>query len=507
MSKSPEIPGPPEVVPDDNLSCAYSDTSAPTASQTDVTSPTKSPGNDYFYDDNALSYSGYPSSDYETYVTDEEVSVAPYMYGVVYGQDDIVGRYLAFQAAAQQSKRLQAPAPYHVSEHAGYLYPGYQPIATRDLHINDQPRHRYPDTESIRHLHSLHSLLPLIQPERKLNALSGPVLNIHTGSHTGPILCHEVPKKLLVLFLGRSIVSRYLHTISRQDNTAWTGPPTQQSLILPANIASSSALKILVAWMTRACTYATMLTMRPLAVPENLFSACTLAQTMELLGLKRDAYHVDLEISARLRSKRRLFAVEIETLWRCLGESNRYVYAAVKAFGRQVRAAPTAPTLASAAAAAAGESTSNITSGSSNKAEESTHATPEILQPPPTAAATTSPELLDLKERYPQLYDRIRNEEVNEQFAPQFGRNWFSNLPGGGGANQETASVSFGSPAAYERPAMSAEEAGGSRGSSSGDTARAAGGRGRSRGSSAARPLDPKAEVFRPAAAWGGEPA
>jgi hypothetical protein len=489
MSKSPEMSGPPEVVPDDNLSCADSDISAPTASQTDGTSPTKSPGNDYFYDDNALSYSGYPSSDYETYVTDEEVSVAPYMYGGVYGQDDIVGRYLAFQAAAQQSKHLQAPAPYHVSEHAGYLSPSYQSIATRDSHITNEPRHLYPDTESIRHLHTLHTLLPLIQPERKLNALSGPALNIHSGSHTGPILCHEVPKKLLVLFLGRAIVSRYLHTISRQDNTAWTGPPTQQSLVLPANIASSSALKILVAWMSRACTYATMFTMRPLAVPENLFSACTLAQTMELFGLRRDAYHVDVVISARLRSRRRLFVGELETLWRCLGESNRYVYAIVKAFGRQARAASTlAPAIVAADESGA----------------------PELPQPPPPAAAassTTSPELLDLKKRYPLLYDRILNEEVNEQFAPQFGRNWFSNLPGGGGrGEQEAASVSFGSPAAYA-------EAGWSRGSSSSDTALTAGGgdRSRRRGSStaksAARPLDPEAEVFRPAAAWGGEKA
>ena len=66
--------------------------------------------------------------------------------------------------------------------------------------------------------------------------------------------------------------------------------------------------------------------------------------------------------------------------------------------------------------------------------------------------------------------------------------------------------MSFGSPAAYERPAMSAEGAGGSRGSSSSDTARAAGGEGRvrSRRGSDVRPLDPKAGVFRPAAAWGG---
>lgn len=501
MSKSPEMPGLPEaVVPDDNLSCADSDTSAPTASHTESTSPMKSLGNDYFYDDNAVSYSGYPSSDYEAYATDEEGPVAPYMYGGVYGQDDIVGQYLAWKAAQQcQSERLQAPAPYHASEHAGYLYPGYQSLATRDSQINPQPRPHYPDTDRIRHQHTLHSLLPHIQPERKLNALSGPVLNIHSGTHTGPILCHEVPKKLLVLFLGRAAVSRFLHTLSRQDNAAWTGPPTKQSLVLPANVTSSSALRILVAWMTRACSYATMATMRPLAVPDNLFSACTLAQTMELLGLRRDAYRVDRGISARLGSKRLLFAVEVETLWRCLGEGNRYVYAAVKAFGRQTRAADT---LAPATEA----------SGERSEAE----ASPEDIHTPPpaAAAATTASALLDLKEKYPTLYDRISNEEMNEQCAPQFGRRWFSNLAGGGGGGEEEVASCFDPPlSTYEQPAPSAE-AGGSGASSSGDAVHAAAGgrekrgrgRGRSRSSGAARPLDPEAEVFRPGGVgWFGE--
>ncbi|KAG9201844.1 hypothetical protein G6514_005261 [Epicoccum nigrum] len=481
MSKSPKKSGPPEVFPHDDFSCTYLDASAPAASQTDLTSPSKSLGNDHLYDDNALSYSGGASSDYETYDTDEERSAAPYMYGGVYGQDDIVGRHLAFQAALQ-SERLLAPAPYHISEHAGYLYPGYQLIAARDSHINTQLHHRYPDTESIRHLHTVHSLLPHIQPERKLNALSGPVLDIHSGSNTGPILCLAVPKKLLVLFLGRSVVSRYLHTISRQDNTGWAGPPTQQSLILPSTIASSSALTILVAWMTRACKHATMSTMRPLAVPKNLFAACTLAQTMDLLGLKRDAYRVDMEISRRLRSKR-LFAVEVETLWRCLGESNRYVYAAVKAFGKQARAAST---LAPASVAT----------------EESACGAPEGLQTSSTASTTAS-ELLELKDRYPRLYDRIRNDEVNEQFAPQFGRNWFDNLAGRGGEEEEEEeeeAANLSTPSTHSPPATSTKIHG-TRNSSS-DSAHTGGrNRGGSAASPSARPLDPQPEVFRPAAA------
>ena len=486
------MPGPPEaVVPDDNLSCACSDTSVPTASHTESTSPTKSLGNDYFHDDNAVSYSGYPSSDYEAYATDEEGPVAPYMYGGVYGQDDIVGQYLAWKAAQQsQSERLQAPAPYHASEHAGYLYPGYRSLATGDSQILPQPRTQYPDTDRIRHQHTLHSLLPHIPPERKLNALSGPVLNIHSGTHTGPILCHEVPKKLLVLFLGRAAVSRFLHTLSRQDNAAWTGAPTNQSLVLPAGVASSSALRILVAWMTRACSHATMATMRPPAVPDHLFSACTLAQTMELLGLRRDAYRVDRAISARLGSRRLLFAVEVETLWRRLGEGNRYVYAAVKAFGRQARAAAAAST--------------PVNAGESGGRSEA-HTAPEDIHTPPPAAAAAASALLALREKHPALYDRIGNEAVNEQFAPQFGRRWFSNLPQTSGCQEDAASCFDPPPSAYEQPAPSAE-AGGSRASSSGDAVRAAAGgekrrrrgRGGSRSGGASRPLDPEAEVFRP---------
>ena len=200
------------------------------------------------------------------------------------------------------------------------------------------------------------------------------------------------------------------------------------------------------------------------------------------------------ETGARL-----LFAVEVETLWRCLGEGNRYVYAAVKAFGRQTRAADT---LAPATEA----------SGERSEAE----ASPEDIHTPPpaAAAATTASALLDLKEKYPTLYDRISNEEMNEQCAPQFGRRWFSNLAGGGGGGEEEVASCFDPPlSTYEQPAPSAE-AGGSGASSSGDAVHAAAGggekrgrgRGRSRSSGAARPLDPEAEVFRPGGgAWRGE--
>lgn len=65
----------------------------------------------------------------------------------------------------------------------------------------------YPDPEDIRHLHTLHSILPYIQPERKVNALGGPFMDI-VEQDTGVKFACQVPKKLLVLFLGRASTLR-----------------------------------------------------------------------------------------------------------------------------------------------------------------------------------------------------------------------------------------------------------------------------------------------------------
>lgn len=80
-----------------------------------------------------------------------------------------------------------------------------------------------------------------------------------------------------------------------------------------------------------------METMQPIRIPKNLFAACSLAQTMELFALYRDAYRVDLSLSKTL-FMRPIFPVELETLWNCLGEHSRYVYCAIKAVGNHIRA-------------------------------------------------------------------------------------------------------------------------------------------------------------------------
>lgn len=387
----------------------------------------------------------------ESFVSEDaetESRHTPVMYGGIYRRDDVVGHYLAQQAAQRQILQYNqaAAAQHYVREPAGYFFPGPQFPPAHTPNAYGHLFHQYPDPERIRHIHTLHSLLPYLDPPRRLNALSGPTLDIteHSSEH---ILCRAVPKKLLVLFLGRTIVSKYIHTMSRITNPSGhgTGAPTQQSLRLPLKTASSAALRILVAWMTRACTYATMSSMKPIQIPTNLFAACSLAQTMELLGLRRDAYRVDVAITQQF-AKRPIHLVEVETLWRCLGECNRYVYAAIRAVRVRVR------------------------------------------------GDGVGKELLGLRERYPGLYARICEAGVNEQFKPELGRAWSDRLPGAfekKGAEgracaedgYETSSASLGDEELAVQPCASTED-----GSVQEE---------RSRAHSGAM-LDPRAPVFDP---------
>ncbi|KAF2633261.1 hypothetical protein BU25DRAFT_486408 [Macroventuria anomochaeta] len=185
------------------------------------------------------------------------------MYGGIYKQDDVVGQYLAPRAAQRAiTDDLQASRSNYVNGYAGYTFQGHQTGLFRDSYTygNTGFNRYYPDSENIRRLHTLHSLLPHIQPERKLNAFNGLELDIVEG-HTGNIFCRAVPKKMLILFLGREIVSIFLNTIQSPDNSTWTGPHTQQNLVLPNGVVSAAAITILVSWVTRACKFATMHTM------------------------------------------------------------------------------------------------------------------------------------------------------------------------------------------------------------------------------------------------------
>ncbi|KAF1844849.1 uncharacterized protein K460DRAFT_394648 [Cucurbitaria berberidis CBS 394.84] len=334
-------------------------------------------------------------------------------------EGDIVGTFLARRRAivypayaSQQADHLQVPTLQGQGQQCGgggvpdrshqdcgfgegYDSPNYAGNSKFDYprimsHVDwtrcSGSERQYPDPEHIRHFHTLHSLLPYIQPERKLNSLDGPVMEI-VEQDTGFTFAYSVPKKLLVLFLGRQIVMKFMKTVERQDNENWRGPPICQELHLPRGQTSKIAIKIIVSWMLRACKYHTMEIMKTVQIPKNTFAACSLAQTMTLLGLHKDASRVDMYISQNHFVKP-IFAVELETLWNCLGEHNRYVYAAIKVVGKRLQA---------------------YDNGQSRELPD-------------------ADKMLALLEKDLSLNARVRDPELNERYQPVFGTEWMKRL-------------------------------------------------------------------------------
>ncbi|KNG51087.1 hypothetical protein DDE82_005796 [Stemphylium lycopersici] len=247
--------------------------------------------------------------------------------------------------------------------------------------------HPYPNPEDIRHAHTLHSLLPYLQPERKLNALNGPIIDI-VEEDTGVMFAYQVPKKLLVLFLGRKVVNKFIRTTHREDDQRWTGAPTCQEMNLPCGKSSKSAIRVLISWMIRACQYHTMGTMKQIRVPKNTFVACSLAQTMELFNLHKDALRVDHYI-AQTHFVRPIFTMELEALWNCLGEENRHVYAAIKVVGKRLQQYEA--------------SKNEVISGIDDH-------------------------MYALLKEYPKLEARMRDLELNERHRPSFSTDWTKKL-------------------------------------------------------------------------------
>ncbi|KAH7073477.1 concanavalin A-like lectin/glucanase domain-containing protein [Paraphoma chrysanthemicola] len=220
--------------------------------------------------------------------------------------------------------------------HRGYMYEssmvdteyGSQYSPTPGLTI---PAHAtsYPDVDEIRRQNTLQSLLPLIPPERTRNAFQGPRLDI-VEAGTDVVFATHVPKKMLVLFLGREVVNKFLRTIERVDNEDWSGPPTVQVLRIPQGLGSAAAFKILFSWMFRACAFHSVQDVRDFKVPQNTYAACTLAQILGLFKLQHDARRVEYAIMNN-HFKRPIHANDFEVLWNCLGENNRFVCAMVNA--------------------------------------------------------------------------------------------------------------------------------------------------------------------------------
>ncbi len=388
-------------VNNEDFGCDPPGPSAPLACWTDLTSSYISPQTAQSTQCSAVIYPGGPDRPSLSPSIHTSQQYAPTMYAGQYERfgDDVVGQYLEQQAMMQsmyipysiQASYLSGGDRFHRvhSYHERRRYESHAhpvtPYPAAGIHVSpfvaaSGPPQLYPDPESIRHLHTLHRLLRHIQPERKLNSLSGLELDIVEGD-TGNILYYAVPKQMLVTFLGRHAVSKFLHTVQREDNENWTGLPTQQNLRILYGVTSRAALKILISWMTRACQYATLYTMKNIRIPTNLFVACSLAQTTEILGLHRDAFRVDVSISQEFL-KRPMHTIELETLWHCLGEQSKYVYGAIKALSERLK-------------------------GDDTRINE---------------------DLQGLAIKLPRLYARLCDPMLNDEYMPAFGREWFTNV-------------------------------------------------------------------------------
>jgi hypothetical protein len=276
---------------------------------------------------------------------------------------------------APESSDSYYPQEDRYPDHAGsFGWVGFASQSDRLYH--------HPNPEHIRHLHTLHSLLPHLQPERKLNALEGMAIDI-VQEDTDAIFAHQVPKKMLLLFRGRKVIDRFINTVGRKDNPDWRRVPKVQELRIPRGYLSKSAFRILVAWISRACRYQTMGCMKQFNVPHNTFAACTLAQLLTLFGLHKDAMRVDHVISQD-HFHRPIFAKELETLWNCLGENNRSTYAVIKTVGQRF---------------------CNYEKFSS------------WLEP-------MWEELLELLKEYPPLQARVRDMNLNKKHRPVFDTEW-----------------------------------------------------------------------------------
>jgi hypothetical protein len=256
-------------------------------------------------------------------------------------------------------------------------------------HGNQRKLKHYPDPESVRHLHTLLSLVPNLQPARRFKCLyEGPLIDI-VEQDTGTVLAYQVHKKMLVLFLGRAVINKYIRTLERQDPVNWEGGPVVQELSIPRGVGSRAAFRILVSWMMRASRPDCAKDLRQITIPDNTHAACTLSQILNLLGLHKDALRVDYTIS-KSHFKWPIYAKELETLWNCLGARNRYVYAAIKVVGGHL----------------------------------------ENDAPGSQADFKFWNQMAGLFEREPLLERRVKDLQLNEKYRPVFSTNWCKKIRG-----------------------------------------------------------------------------
>lgn len=182
------------------------------------------------------------------------------------------------------------------------------------------PTFPYTDPNELRKTCNLYGFVKSIPPDRLNNALYSKLIDI-VEEGTNRVLLRCVPKRMLILFIGRPRISRFLQTAE------WD--KTNQQLLIPRDSANYVGLKIMVSWMVRACRVETMFAIQEMHLPENLFVAISLARTFYLFQLFRDANRVDSHIARHL-FRRPLFPDSVREIWNLLPKDSRYTCRMVK---------------------------------------------------------------------------------------------------------------------------------------------------------------------------------
>ncbi|KAF2688886.1 hypothetical protein K458DRAFT_251443, partial [Lentithecium fluviatile CBS 122367] len=238
----------------------------------------------------------------------------------------------------------------------------------------------YLDIEEVRKYKDMRALLNYIHPDRLRNALKGPMLDIVEDT-TEHVLAWRVPKMMLILICGRPAITKFLRTLEREDGESSRGAPVQQELRIPRGTASHVGFRIMLSWMKGACYEASMGTTEPIRVPKNLFTAISLARTLDLFGLHRDACRVD-NIIADHHFRRPIYPDEIAAVWKCLPRDNKYLFGIVNVLRERIK---------------------KFEDGKGKPLHKG---------------------VLAYLEENSGLSARVRDPEVNEQFKPFFGTKW-----------------------------------------------------------------------------------
>jgi hypothetical protein len=244
-----------------------------------------------------------------------------------------------------------------VPEHSDEGHPplqhhdGWEDIGIRNANthrLRNEDFGRYPNPDDIRESVDLIGLARAIPISRRQNALSGAGLDVleerieervaeRTVNGTAPstIMFYNVPKKALILFCGRKKVSRLLRTIEREDNKNWVSKPTQQQLRVPQGSCNHVGLKIFVSWIRKACDPEFAGNLHRIKCPEDTFSAVSLARTLRLFDLKKDAKRIEQQIWSR-HFKRPLSPDTVEQIWKAFPKNCMYTYRMIKSLKLQI---------------------------------------------------------------------------------------------------------------------------------------------------------------------------